>query len=162
MKDALPIIITVGLSILSILAGFLVWLLCQWRERWGIESRNTQRLAKEITQTFLEADASFKSLIDTLRDLENLAEIRKRVDAILQSLVDAHEKLRSQLDGNGRTVGQLHALVARWSEEGSQLQQSYERLALVLEEALAIQNQRSEKLSGDLDRLLSTYARAAS
>src|SRR4051812_42320951 len=48
--------------------------------------------AERVERAFLDADGSFKAMIDALKDIENLQQIKQRADQIADLLIRAHEK----------------------------------------------------------------------
>ena len=121
--------------------------------------RSLTSSAEKVTSAFLEADGSFKAMIDALKDVENLATIKQRVEEISSGLVAAHDKIKSQLHASGTLLGKLHELWELWSKEGTELQQAYGRLARLVEEAIVRDADTRQKLSVQLATLLESEAR---
>lgn len=121
--------------------------------------QNVQNTAQQVTQSFLQADDSFKNLVGGLRDLENLQQVKQRIDQLCTSLVDAHSKIGSQLGASGQIVDKLHQLVALWSKEGTELQAAYVALAKAVDAAISSEARTREKLSLQLETLLQAEAK---
>jgi len=122
-------------------------------------AERTFLVAAQVQQAFLDAEGGFRRLADGLKDLSTLDEIKLRVDQITSTLVAAHQEIGSQLATAGRIQSDLHALVARWSEEGTRLQASYERLAATVELALTRDVGARERATAQLESLLVHHAR---
>lgn len=111
-----------------------------------------------VEKTFLDAQDSFRRLVDGLQDLNNLQQIKLLTDQVLQGVVDAHQKIGSQVDATGRLVDALNEHVKLWSNEGTQLQAAYTKLAEAVEQALARDAEARQRLNMQVGQLLQTHA----
>lgn len=119
---------------------------------------STARIGNEVARTFLEADDSFKQMLDGLKDVENMQQIKLRADEILQLLLQAHEKIASQVAMSGKITEELHELVVIWSKEGTDLQKAHKALARTVEEAVTREAATREKLALQLETVLQNAA----
>jgi hypothetical protein len=141
--------------------GYIGWLLYQLAEGLKVRAAETHEALRDVKQTFLEADQSFKRLIDTLGAFEQMQQILELVKTSASHLSDAHDRIGSQLEVSGRVVSELHALVAMWAKEGSALQQSYIGLSSAVEQAIIVENQRAVLRNAELQALLREHATGA-
>ena len=114
-----------------------------------------------VTKTFLDADQSFKHLIDTLGSFEHMQQILEIVKKSSSHLSEAHARIGSQLEVSGRVVHELHDLVQMWAKEGSALQQAYINLSRAVESAVVTENERAIRLNAELQALLRDHATGA-
>lgn len=108
----------------------------------------------QVMKTFIEADASFKAMIDALQDVSNLQQMRHQVDGVATRFEDAHYKIASQIRTSGEILTQLHSLVSRWSAEGTEMKQAYQKLAEAIAELASRELTLQEKTRLTLERLL--------
>jgi len=135
----------------TLVLGYIAWLLYAL-------AKSLERTLHEVTTTFLEADRSFKHLIDTLGAFEQMQQILELVKLSASRLSDSHDKIGSQLETTGRVAGDLHKLVTLWAAEGTQLQQAYLNLSEAIEKAIVVENDRALRLNADLQALLRDHA----
>lgn len=134
---------------IALLALWALWMAISqalFYERLGAVAGLLQALdarAGKVEATFLTAEASFaksvqslEALLLALQDMENLRQVSVAVDEACTRVRDTHDAIDSQVASTGEVVGALHGLVARWSEEGADLQRCYEGMAGIFEEFL--------------------------
>lgn len=151
-------LMTLGIGALVFLAHKKLQQTVQLQSILRKTSSEVSATGRQVADTFLKADGSFKEMIDSFKDIENLQEIKQRVELITTHLVDMHGKIGSQLDTSGRIIADLHRLIVSWSEEGSQLQRSYQELAQALERALVHDLQQRTELDTKLETLIQDQA----
>lgn len=171
--ETLQIITCIASTLCALILGFATWLIYSLlqearesnhrleaiSEELGNFRKETQSTAQQIVYQFIEADNSFKNMVDALKDINNLQQIKGRADQIFANLVDAHEKIGSQLATSGQIISELHQLVVLWSKEGTELKQSYEALARAIEQVLLLEAEKRERLSIQLETWLNESAR---
>ena len=141
--------------------GGVGWFLYRLTEDLKARDTETRRALGTVTTTFLDADQSFKQLVDTLGSFEHMQQILEIVKKSSSHLSDAHARIGSQLEVSGRVVHELHELVRMWAKEGSALQQAYVNLSRAVESAVVTENERALRLNAELQVLLRDHAAGA-
>jgi len=142
--------------------GYVAWLLYELSDALRERDIETRKALGEVKKTFLDADQSFKNLIDTLGAFEQMEQILALVKQSASHLSGAHDKIHSQLDTTGKFVKELHDLVQLWSKEGSALQQNYVRLSEAVEKAIVVENESAVRRNAELQAMLRDHGARAS
>ena len=152
----------IAILVVAILAagtlGFVAWLLFELRKSYDARADEARETLLAVRSTFLEADRSFKNLIDTLGSFEHMQQILAIVKSSASNVSSAHDKIGSQLETSGRILRELHSLVSLWAKEGTALQQSYIALSKAVENAIVVENERALRLNAELQALLREHA----
>lgn len=103
--------------------------------------------ALTATQTmFHQSVQTFETLVHTMRDIENLQQVRGIVAQTCVQVETVQTRIGSQVEVSGAVVNELNALVKAWSAEGTELKQSYQRLAATVERALVLDAEKRQEL----------------
>ena len=154
MNNDMAITAIVLLALILIGVGTTAWFAFQLLQASRQNALQSSQDRQKLIEVFLKADGSFKAMIDSLRDIENLDEVKKRVAVITANLIDMNSKIGSQLETSGRIIAELHRLIGSWSEEGTQLQRSYQELAKTMERVLTLDLKQREELDTKLEALI--------
>lgn len=139
-------------------AGHLAATLDRAAAHVGARADQVARLAGELDQTLLRADASFRALVDSLQDMDNLQTISGEVTRFTNEMAGASAKIESQLATAREVTGLLHEVVAAWSNERAPLESSLEALSGEVERALHYERDERHQLRQQLNALVLTLS----